>query len=157
MSSAEPTSVASGVRLRDYQASDFPRLCELDRMCFTPLVAYEPEEIWAALAQPRTFCVVAERADQVIGFILAYSRRAVGHIITIDIQAEFRRGGIGSRLMEEAERRLATAGAQRVVLEVGVANEPAIRFYQGRGYRTERRLEKYYRDGSDAWLMEKPL
>ena len=153
----EPNPEPGGVRLREYEARDFARICELDQMCFPPLIAYEPEEIWAALAQPHAFCVVAEHQAQVIGFILAYYRRGVGHIITIDIQGEFRSRSVGSRLMEEAERRMSGHGVRRVVLEVGVDNEPAIRFYKGRGYGTERRLDRYYRDGSDGWRMEKAL
>ena len=143
--------------MRDYETRDFARICELDQMCFPPLVAYEAEEIWAALAQPHTFCVVAEHQAQVIGFILAYSRRGVGHIITIDIQREFRSRGVGSRLMDHAEQRMSQAGVRRVVLEVGVDNEAAIRFYKGRNYGDERRLERYYRDGTDGWRMEKAL
>jgi ribosomal-protein-alanine N-acetyltransferase len=162
MSLTDPNGATNGVRFRDYEARDFPRLCELDRLCFPLEIAYAPEEIAAALAHPRTFAVVAESPtateDSVIGFVLASRDRAsLGHIITIDIHADFRRRGIGERLMEMGEQRLASVGARRVVLEVAIDNEPAIAFYQARGYANRRTLPRYYRDGSDAYLMEKLL
>jgi ribosomal-protein-alanine N-acetyltransferase len=131
-------------------------------MCFPEEIAYAPEEIAAALAHPHTFAVVAEcpaaTGHPVIGFVLASKDRAVlGHIITIDIQADFRRQGIGERLMEMGEQCLVGMGASRVVLEVAIDNQPAIAFYQARGYVTRRTLPRYYRDGSDAYLMEKAL
>ena len=42
-----------------------------------------------------------------------------------------------------------------MVLEVGVQNEAAIRFYHKLGYTVQRLLPNYYKDGSDAYLMEK--
>jgi ribosomal protein S18 acetylase RimI-like enzyme len=59
--------------------------------------------------------------------------------------------------MDLGEQQLASRGVQRVVLEVNVANEIAISFYKGRGYVTQRTLRNYYRDRTDAYLMEKAL
>ena len=157
MSSSEPQIEPGAVSIREYQPQDFPRLCVLDRICFAPGIAYSPEEIAAAFGQARTFCLVAADQDEVIGFVLTHYRRAVGHIITIDIHPDYRGHGIGSRLMEMSERRLAELGIHRVVLEVAVSNQPAIAFYGGRGYLQQRLLPHYYRDHSDAFLMEKAL
>ncbi|MBI3933863.1 MAG: ribosomal protein S18-alanine N-acetyltransferase [Acidobacteria bacterium] len=150
---AEP----SAMRFREYEPGDFSRLCELDRICFPSAMAYDPEEIAAALLQPRAFCVVAEQDDQVVGFILLDYRRSVGHITTIDLHPDYRRRGLGGHLMEMGEQRLLKRGVRRVVLEVAVGNDPAIAFYQGRGFARQRLLRHYYRDGSDAYLMEKSL
>jgi ribosomal-protein-alanine acetyltransferase len=142
---------------REYQPSDFVRLCELDRLCFPPQVAYSSEEIAAALADPGVFALVAESQEQVVAFVLVGTRRRLGHIITIDVHAEFRRRGIGEHLMELAEQRLRLRGATRLILEVAVSNEAAIAFYRARGFTVQRLLPRYYRDASDAHLMEKVL
>ena len=157
MSSPEIT----GVTFRDYEQGDFRRLCELDQACFEPDIAYSPEEIALALSQRRSFAIVAasgrDRSD-VVGFVLAsLDRTSLGHIVTIDIHAEHRRKSIGRNLMDHAEGRLSAMGARRVVLEVATENVPAISFYQARGYIHRRKLPRYYRDGSDAYLMEKAL
>ena len=162
MSSADSHSV----RFRNYEPRDFPHLCELDRMCFSEQIAYSPEEIAAALFDPRSFAIVAVDAAEdpaapgrpVIGFILASRDRASrGHIITIDIEASHRRKGIGGELIGRCEQRLAALGAGRVVLEVAQDNTAAIAFYTARGYIRQRSLPHYYPDGTDAYSMSKEL
>ena len=153
MSSAD----SSALRYREYQPADFDHLCELDSLCFPPEVAYSPEEIAAALADPAAFAFVAESEEQVVAFVLAGTRRRLGHIITIDVHADFRRRGMGDQLMELAEQRLRQRGATRLILEVAASNEAAIAFYRARGFSLQRLLPHYYRDGSDAYLMEKSL
>ena len=152
--------------LRDYHKRDFPRLCQIDRLCYSEAIAYTPEEMALGLVQPGAFALVAEVNGQVIAFVLAYQKKQsrgnaagqpVGHIVTIDVLAEFRARGIGNRLMERAEQRLRQNGARRVILEVGTDNQPALRFYKRRGYALKRLLRGYYADGSDAYLMEKAL
>jgi ribosomal-protein-alanine N-acetyltransferase len=155
--STERISRPFPVRFRDYEPRDFASLCDLDKICFAPAIAYEPEEIAAALLQPRTFCIVAEEQDQVVGFILLQYRRTVGHLITIDLSPAVRRGGLGSRLLEIAENRLRETGVRRLVLEVAINNDAAIAFYSTHGFAKQRLLPHYYRDGTDACLMEKAL
>ncbi len=146
------------VRIREYRASDFARICEIDRLCFSDAIAYSPEEVALGLGQPGAFCFVAEQEESVVGFVLAcVARRQLGHIITIDVLDSFRRRHLGGRLMERAEQRLSEKGVRRVVLEVDLRNDAALRFYEGRGYVAKRRLPHYYADGADAYLMEKSL
>ena len=148
---------ANTVRFREYAPRDFARICALDQLCFPSEIAYTPEEIAAALSQPRTLCIVSEQSGEVIGFILLQYRRSAGHIITIDLHPDVRRRGIGGRLMDLAEQRLVDCNVRRVVLEVATDNEPAMAFYRGRGYAILRLLPHYYRDETDAYLMEKAL
>jgi ribosomal-protein-alanine N-acetyltransferase len=158
MHSAEASNELRSVSFREYEERDFPFLCRLDTICFAPGIAYEAEEIAAALMQPTTFAIVAEKGDEIIAFILAGADRGGGgHIITIDVHPEWRSRGVGMQLMAKAEVRLAQQLARRVVLEVSVANAPAIAFYQRLGYSRERLLRHYYRDGSDAYRMGKAL
>ena len=154
MSSNEAVSF----RTREYCPGDFSTLCLLDQMCFPEGIAYTPEEIALGLAQPGAFVLVAEVENQVVAFLLAYQKkRPVGHIVTIDVHPDFRQRGIGYQLMELAEQRLRQGGAMRIVLEVSVENDPALQFYAKLGYLTRRLLPHYYRDASDAYLMEKML
>ena len=158
MCSAKLGNELAAVRFRGYEARDFPWLCQLDALCFAPGIAYTPEEIAGALLQFHTFGIVAEHDDEVVAFILAgRTRKSVGHIITIDVNPDWRGIGVGAQLMEMAETRLAAQGAERVLLEVSTANETAIAFYRRRGYGRERLIRGYYRDGSDAYRMEKAL
>ena len=143
------------MKVRDYLPEDFATLCEIDRRCFPPGIAYSPEDIEVALLEPGSFVVVGVEGPQICGFILARRERGDrAHIITIDVLKEYRRSGLGTMLLEEAHRRLGNA---RVILEVAVDNPAAIAFYKKHGYVTVRRLKAYYLDRDDAWQMQKNL
>jgi len=70
---------------------------------------------------------------------------------------EARRGGIGSALLEAAERRLIDSGASSVALETAVNNATALRFYKQKGYFVETTAPRYYSNQLDAFVMKKEL
>jgi ribosomal-protein-alanine N-acetyltransferase len=120
------------------------------------------------MRRPGAFTLVAEAEDgevsgngttqrPILGFIVAEARRNTGHIITIDVVAEARRGGIGSGLLLAAEQRLQQAGAAAVELETPVNNATAIRFYKQMGYFVEKTVTGYYSNQTDALVMRKEL
>ncbi len=80
-----------------------------------------------------------------------------GHLITIDVKPELRHSGVGTRLLQTLEQRLAADGVQRMRLEVAEDNAAAHSFYRKSGYANIGRIEKYYLQSTDALLMEKSL
>ena len=64
------------VSTRGYQPEDFAKLCEIDRLCFAPGIAYSPEDISIVLLEPGAFVVVGESNQATAGFILARRERA---------------------------------------------------------------------------------
>jgi ribosomal-protein-alanine N-acetyltransferase len=145
------------VTLRDYRPEDFDALCAIDQRCFPPGIAYSAPEVAAMLAVQGVIALVVEEQGRAAAFLLASQNAGTGHLITIDVLPQFRKQGVGLRLMEEAHRRLRLAGARRVVLETAVDNAPAIAFYQKLGYTSVRRLKRYYLDRLDAWQMSRQL
>lgn len=146
--------------LRDYRPDDFRALCEIDRICFPPGIAYPPQDLSHWLRQRGAFAMVAEdkTAPRVAGFVLARNLPGHrGHIVTIDLLPEYRRASIGTALMERAHQRLKETGATSVQLETSVENAPAIVFYHKLGYRAVERIPRYYLGRIDAWLMSKQL
>ncbi|HDJ83968.1 MAG TPA: ribosomal-protein-alanine N-acetyltransferase [Desulfurococcaceae archaeon] len=81
-----------------------------------------------------------------------------GHVISIAVRKEYRRKGIGRKLMEEAMKALKEVyGAEEVYLEVRVSNKPAINLYEKLGFKIAKRVAAYYLDGEDAYIMVKQL
>ena len=160
-------------RVRQFQKADFDTLWRIDQACFDPQLAYSKPEMAFYVRRPGSFTLVAEgegREDEgnggasaaitsfgILGFIVAETRRARGHIITIDVVAEARRSGVGSALLRAAEEQLLRAGAVAVALETPVNNEPAIRFYKQKGYFVEKTVAGYYSNQLDALVMTKEL
>jgi ribosomal-protein-alanine N-acetyltransferase len=155
--------------LRDYQPADFRELWRIDQECFAPGIAYSQRELAWYMGLRGAFTIVAEAADtsseksgegkrHIAGFLVAQKQpSALGHIVTIDVIPEARRGGVGSLLMEEAEARLRALGCNSIYLETAVDNAAALRFYKRHGYSVLKTIPRYYLDSLDALLMSKPL
>ena len=89
--------------------------------------------------------IVARDDDAVVGFVNfsldhgGYERdRPRGTVTNLFVVPERRGEGIGSRLLEAAERGLASAGAAVVGLEVMAENDRAREFYRSHGYEAHR-------------------
>jgi [ribosomal protein S18]-alanine N-acetyltransferase len=153
-------------RIRTYQKTDFDVLWRIDQSCFDPQLAYSRFELAVYMRRPGSFTLVAESQDTartkserkgILGFIVAESRRKLGHIITIDVIAEARRQGIGAALLDAAEGHLKQDGVSRIALETPVNNLAAIKFYKQQGYFVERTAAGYYSGQLDALVMYKDL
>jgi ribosomal protein S18 acetylase RimI-like enzyme len=172
-------------RIRAFTKADFETLWQIDQACFDPQLAYSRSELAFYMKRPKAFTLVAEQATaaapadladvrrngdgsgrvrmngfagtNILGFIVAETRQKTGHIITIDVIAEARRFGVGSTLLQEAEKQLTRAGASTVELETPVNNDSAVRFYKKEGYFVEKTLPGYYSNQMDALVMTKEL
>lgn len=110
------------------------------------------DEIERLNAEPTVRCLLLRRESpfgirRVLGFIMVRSVAGEAEVLTIAV-AEARRGrGYGRRLIEEALRRLYAEGAERVFLEVGESNPPALALYRRIGFQEVGRRKGYYADG----------
>ncbi len=116
------------------------------------------EAFLVAEVEGRIVGYVMTRVEYGPGYVVPEPMVRKGHIVSIAVLPEFRRRGIGTRLMEEAMRVLRDVyGCKEVYLEVRVSNTPAIRLYEKLGFRKVRVIPMYYLDGEDAYLMARPL
>ena len=91
------------LQLRSYRASDFDALHQIDQACFPPGVSYSREELAEFIGHRNSSTWVAEVEGEIAGFLVAGREpQRVGHIITIDVVACWRRRGVGSALMDAA-------------------------------------------------------
>jgi ribosomal protein S18 acetylase RimI-like enzyme len=166
MSGAPMRGGSNALRLRDYRAQDFETLYEIDQACYEPAIAYSRRELRNYLRFPGADCVVAEaeaagkneskpRKSEIAGFCVTAHEDDWGYIITIDVLEAYRRHGLGTLLLGEAERRLAANGASEIGLDTAVNNETAIAFWQKHGYRIRGTRKGYYPGGVDAYAMMK--
>jgi ribosomal-protein-alanine N-acetyltransferase len=144
--------------LRPYRREDFPQLLELDQVCFPEGISYDRLELSHFISRPNALTVIAEEEGKLAGFILVNrARDKAGHVITIDVHPQHRRHGLGTQLMEEAEKQLKADAAPGIYLEVAVDNKPAIHFYKRHGYSVIKTIPRYYLNSIDALLMTKKL
>lgn len=89
--------------------------------------------------------LVAESEDGIVGFVCVICKLPIDNVYEIDreygyisdlvIREAWRGRGVGSQLMEHAEKRAAAHGATRLRIGVLAANESAHALYRKLGYR----------------------
>ena len=127
--------------LRDVAADDLDALAALDQRCFEPGIAFTRGQIASFLGLDTLEGVAADARGKLLGFAIGYLRRpTLGGVLTIDVDAAARRGGVGRALLAELLERLERAGAGTVRLEVDVRNAGAIAFYRSFGFRRVGRI-----------------
>jgi ribosomal protein S18 acetylase RimI-like enzyme len=146
------------MHIRPYRPTDLSTLHEIDRGCFPAGIAYSKREISCFVARRGSRAWVAEAGGEIVGFLIACREsREAGHIVTIDVVEGWRRKGVGRALMDAAEAWAVEQGFRVLFLETAEDNLQAQRFYEARGYFKIRRLERYYADGTAAWVMAKTV
>ena len=100
---------------------------------------------------------VASDAGQLLGFIIINMRGAfIGYIQIVCVDDRARGGGIGTRLIEFAERRI-FRDAPNVFLCVSSFNDRARALYERLGYEKVGELKNYLIDGASEFLMRKTI
>jgi ribosomal-protein-alanine N-acetyltransferase len=150
------------IRLRSFQMRDLAELHLLDQVCFPREIAYSRAELQYFLTHPKCSCWIAEQPeDKLAGFVI-FERatrhgRPAGHIVTLDVDPDERRRGLGTLLMQTAEEQMKQEGAGVLSLEVAENNAAARQFYRSLGFVTRGRIAKYYGGKVDAEVMEKVI
>ncbi len=92
--------------------------------------------------------------DRPLGAVLTQVVVDQADLLTIGVAPRARRNGVAGDLLLEVERFWQEQGVVRAHLEVRATNVGAIALYEGRGWVRTRTRATYYKDGTDAWLME---
>ncbi|MCP4141023.1 MAG: GNAT family N-acetyltransferase [Chloroflexi bacterium] len=132
---------------------DLSSLRSLEKVCFSQ-DAWALIDLIAVLTFPNVIRLKAVDEGRMVGFIAGDPRLSEGFswIATVGVLPDYRRQGIGRRLLNLCEEQLPTT---RVRLSVRISNEEAIQLYRQEGYQTINIWESYYKDGADAVVMEK--
>ncbi|MGH7082265.1 MAG: GNAT family N-acetyltransferase [Acetobacteraceae bacterium] len=91
------------------------------------------------------------------GLLLARVLGPEAEVLTFGVVPRARRQGIGSALLAAAMAAAAAAGAERMLLEVGAANEAARSLYEKAEFVRIGERRAYYADRTDALLLAADL
>ncbi len=142
------------VAIRKMTTQDVPAVSQIDRLSFS--LPWPEHSFQYEVAENRVArCFVAETEDRrIAAMIVSWIIVDEMHIATIATHPDFRRQGIGERILREALLDGRDAGAHLAFLEVRAGNEPAQAMYRKFGFRVSGKRPRYYRDnGEDAILM----
>jgi len=123
---------------------------------------WSAEEIAALLVASSTLSAAAldPVSGRLRGFVIARFAADEAEILTLAVESQARRKGVGRALLGESLRQAANAGARRMFLEVGADNAPAIALYCRSGFVKVGERPGYYRRAdapATALVMRKNL
>lgn len=135
---------------------DLPALAGLEAVLFGP-DAWSRSALEAELAGQGRRCLLSTDAGAVTGYAITLRVGDVADLVRIAVHPEQQRQGTATALLDEAIATARRDGAHRMLLEVGATNAAALALYSAAGFSEIDRRRRYYKDGSDAIVMQRPL
>lgn len=126
------------MRIRPYASADEEQVIALWRTCGLVRPQNDPKkDIARKLRVNPEWFLVAEQNGRIVGTVMAGYEGHRGWINYLAVAPRLQRGGLGCRLMIEAERLLHAAGCPKINLQVRPDNQAVIEFYERIGFSIE--------------------
>lgn len=141
------------ISISSMKVSEIDQVVKIERLSFpTP---WSPQAFYSELTENLCACyVVAKAGMRVVGYAGMWVLIDEAHITNIAVHPDYRRQGIGERLLRELVLRARNRGARRMTLEVRPSNEGAQRLYAKFGFKPKGIRKGYYTDNrEDAIIM----
>lgn len=132
---------------------DMPAVLAIESQSFE--FSWNEDDFIRCLRQRNCIGMVAERDDQVVGFMIYELHKNRLHILNFAVSKEIRRQGIGKSMVGKLLSKLSHERRNRIMLEVRETNLEAQLFFKGLGFRAISVLRDFYDDTvEDAYLMQ---
>ncbi len=141
--------------IREFKRPDVKRVLEIEMNSFKDPY---PASILIDIYNLGAGFLVAQQDNIVVGYIIFWIRyEDEGHIISLAVDKDYRRMGIGAELVEYAIDIFRKCNIREIKLEVRIGNKGAREFYTKLGFKEKEVFKNYYEDGEDAVIMKKPM
>ena len=125
-------------RIRPFAPVDEPAVVALWEKCGLLRPQNDPrKDIARKLKVNPEWFLVAEEGGRIVGTVMAGYEGHRGWINYLAVEPARQRGGLGRRLVAEAERVLRAAGCPKINLQVRPENKAAVAFYERLGFTVE--------------------
>jgi len=102
--------------------------------------------------------LIAEIHHKIVGFLIGINiNNTTAKILMLSVIKSNRKHGIGSSLTLEFLNKMKIQNIQLVELEVKTNNITAIKFYKKHGFIIQKKIERFYQNGEDAYFMRRLL
>lgn len=145
----------SNLVLREAEMWDIKAICDMDKINFSN--SWDEDMLQKMFTNRNTKIYVADIDEMIVGFIVLENEIDEVNISRVVVDGEYRNHGIGSKLIECAFSWAKELKIDRVSLEVSSNNFTAKTLYEKLGFSLRRIRKAYYKDGSDAIEMVKPV
>jgi len=142
--------------LRPCGESDLTAVAALDAELFGD-DAWDLRAWTGLLAGPGRRGWVLVGPDGLTGYALSAAVGDFAELLRLGVHPQARRGGLASRLLDAVVAAALADGAERLLLEVSAGNAAGRGFYRACGFEQIDVRPRYYRDGSDALVLQRRL
>lgn len=129
-------------------------IAELEKTCFSD--PWSEKSISSELGNPLSLWMVAVDEGKVVGYVGSQSVLGWSDMMNLAVSPNYRRQGIGEKLVALLEEELRNRKNTCLTLEVRVSNHSAIALYEKLGFTSVGRRPNYYHNPKeDALIMRK--
>ena len=126
-------------------------IAELERVCFND--PWSENSIECELNNSLSLWIVAQDCGKVVGYVGSQSVLGWADMMNLAVDPDYRKQGIGRRLVEVLIGRLKENEVTCLTLEVRVSNEAAISLYKSMGFVEVGRRPRYYHNPKEDALI----
>lgn len=120
------------IQIREMQVKDADAAAAIEQQIFSQ--PWSRQGFLDAVNLANTVFLVAEENNRIVGYIGMYVAMDEGEITNVAVAPVERCHGIGGMLIAELLKIAEDKGIARIVLEVRVSNDSAIRLYEHNGF-----------------------
>ena len=129
-------------------------IAELEKICFND--PWSVNSISSELNNRLSLWIVAMDSGKLAGYVGSQSVLGWADMMNLAVDPDYRKQGIGRRLVEELICRLKEDEVTCLTLEVRASNDPAISLYKSMGFTEVGRRPGYYHNPKeDALILRK--
>ena len=140
---------------REWKYEDILKISELEKECFQDAWTYKM--FVEAFSSKLFYGVCAEENGEIAGYACETVLFENAEVDNVAVAENYRRRCMGKTLLKKLEKEARERGAGVMLLEVRVSNAPAMLLYLKEGFRGIYTRPRYYPDGEDAVVMQKPI
>lgn len=141
------------VHIRWMIRRDLPDVMAIETASFE--FTWTEDDFLRCLRQRNCIGMVAERGDEIVGFMVYELHRTRLHVLNFAVHPVARRGGIGRHMVGKLVYKLCSHRRQKITLAVREGNTAAQLFFRAQRFAAAKVLRNYYEDsGEDAYQME---
>ncbi len=141
--------------IRPMTMDDLDTIVALEKRIFSDPWAKSSFEAELLINKKYSFPLVMELEGKIVAYAVVWHFFEELHIANIAVHPEYRRMGLGRKLMEYILEKF--GNAEFAFLEVRKSNEAAVQLYRSLGFKVLNIRKGYYQDGEDAFVMVKDL
>lgn len=126
-------------------------IAALEKQCFS--APWSEDAVREELFNEAAHFLTAVSGEKVIGYIGVHEICDEAYIANVAVSPDYRRLGLGERLLERAEKGATERNCTFISLEVRTSNVPAIALYRKRGYNIAGERKNFYSNPAENGLI----